>query len=246
MHESFVQYALQLAWLPFQKRFPEDKPNAYAHKVPLSAHILSYMLAKSAAIKHGKSGYFISTRSNFKLAAFCIYLLSLDAKKLTSSQNNYYFWWPTLWTLNYFLRDMHAIPIRLNKCITLLGDPPDIRIPKLRRKFPTGIFDPGIFGWLHHTFSLLLHLLFPQMVLTSTKYPICLVSTSGLSDLEEGQQWNSNNNLVRKTMYLGSVWRFWYLLDVLFGKKTFLLRFSVCRISWVFFNTGIVHINKIW
>ena len=100
------------------------------------------MLAKSAAIKHGKSGYFISTKSNFKLAAFCIYLLSLDANKLTFSQNNYYFWWPTLWTLKYFLRDMQAIPICLNKCITLLGDPPDIRIPKLSRKFPTGIFLP--------------------------------------------------------------------------------------------------------
>ena len=87
MHESFVQYALQLAWLPLQKRFSD----AHAHKVSLRAHILSSMLAKSAAIKHGKSGYFISTRSNFKLAAFCIYLLSLDAKKLTSSQNNYYF-----------------------------------------------------------------------------------------------------------------------------------------------------------
>ena len=72
MHESFVQYALQLAWLPLQKRFPEDKPDAHAHKVSLRAHILSSMLAKSAAIKHGKSGYFISTRSNFKLAAFCI------------------------------------------------------------------------------------------------------------------------------------------------------------------------------
>ena len=177
------------------------------------------MLAKSAAIKHGKSGYFISTKSNFKLAAFCIYLLSLDANKLTFSQNNYYFWWPTLWTLKYFLRDMQAIPICLNKFITLLGDPPDIRIPKLSRKFPTGIFDPGIFGWLHHTFSLLLHLLFPQMVLTSTKDPICLVSTSGLSDLQDGQQWNSNNSWVRKTMYLGSVWRFWFLLDVLFWGK---------------------------
>ena len=150
---------------------------------------------------------------------YTVYLLSLDAKKLTFSQNNYYFWWPTLWTLKYFLRDMHAIPICLNKFITLLGDPPDIRIPKLSRKFPTGIFDPGIFGWLHHTFSLLLHLLFPQMVLTSTKDPICLVSTSGLSDLQDGQQWNSNNNWVRKTMYLGSVRRFWSLLDVLFWKK---------------------------
>ena len=94
------------------------------------------MLAKSAAIKYGKSGYFISTKSNFKLAAFCIYL-SLDANKLTFPQNNYYFWWPTLWTLKYFLRDMQAIPICLNKFITLLDDPSDIRIPKLSRHFFT-------------------------------------------------------------------------------------------------------------
>ena len=103
-------------------------------------------------------------------------------------------WWHTLWSLKYFLKDIPAIPICLNKLKTLLGEPPDKSIPKLSRRLPAGIFEPGTFGWLHHTFSLLLQLLFPQTVLTSTKVPTCLVSTSGLSDLQDGQMLNSSCN----------------------------------------------------
>ena len=116
-------------------------------------------------------------------------------------------WWPILWSLKYFLKDMPAIPICVNKFKTLLGEPPDTIIPKLSRKLPTGIFGHGTIGWLHHTFSLLLQLLFPQTVET------CVVSTSELSDLQDGQMLNSSNSWERKTMYFGSV-----RMSVLFGR----------------------------
>ena len=100
---------------------------------------------------------------------------------------------------------MHFIPICWKTFKILLADPPATRIAKHSRKFPAGILVPGILGWLCQVFVLLLQEGFEHMVVTSAIVPFSWTWTSGLSDLQHGQNLKRVNNWVKNTINFGSV-----------------------------------------
>lgn len=77
----------------------------------------------------------------------------------------------TLWHLKNVLRDICPRPICENIWNTFVADPPTSRMLRHRRKFPAGIWVPGISGWLYQVFSLL-HAGLLHVVLITASVPI--------------------------------------------------------------------------
>ena len=62
-------------------------------------------------------------------------------------------------------------------------EPPAKRTAIHRRKFPAGICEFGIAGWLCHVFTFLGHLGLKQLVVMTASVPTCLGTSSGFSAL---------------------------------------------------------------
>lgn len=91
--------------------------------------------------------------------------------------------------------------------ITLLADPPAIKMAKHSRKLPAAICVPGIFGWLLQVKILLVHFGLRQVVVTTAIVPSWRVLTCGPSALQIWQNWKSINSWVRNTTCFGWVRR---------------------------------------
>ena len=117
----------------------------------------------------------------------------------------------TRWYLKNVRRVTQPKPMCRNICITLLGDAPASNMAKHNRKFPAAICVPGMFGWLLHVRTCLLHAGLWQVVVTTAMVPSCCALTSGLSALQVWQKVKSKSSCERNTMCLGSARRFWLL-----------------------------------
>ncbi len=100
----------------------------------------------------------------------------------------------TLWCLKYVTSDIDARPMCLNRRRTLVADEPTERMAKDNNKFPARIGVPGMSAWLYQRFSGFRHFPLLHFVFISSKEPICLDETAGLSDLQEGQNANKRSS----------------------------------------------------
>ena len=114
----------------------------------------------------------------------------------------------TCWYLKNVLRETQQRPICLKTWNTFVTEPPAKRTAIHRRKFPAGICEFGIAGWLCHVFTFLGHLGLKQLVVMTASVPTCLASSSGFSALQTWQNWKRSNNWLRNTICLGSVLKF--------------------------------------
>jgi hypothetical protein len=94
-----------------------------------------------------------------------------------------------------------------NTCRAFDMELPASRTAIHKRKFPAEIFVPGIMGWLCQVVIFLGHFGLLQMVVTTALVPTSLVSTRGLSVLQEWQKLNNNRSCDKNTMCFGSLRR---------------------------------------
>ena len=103
--------------------------------------------------------------------------------------------------------DTHPKPICLNIWKTFEAEPPARRIAIQSKKFPAGILEFGITGWLYHVNFFWGHLGLVHMLFTTISVPTWRVCSNGPSALHEWQNLNNINNWPINTINFGSVQR---------------------------------------
>ena len=111
----------------------------------------------------------------------------------------------TFWCRKKDRNEMHRNPMCWNIFKVLLADPPPLKIPNERSRFPAGIVDVAILmlGWLDQILLRCLQWTLLQVVSTWIIVPNSFISIRTSGTLQDGQTSNSFISCDRKTMYFG-------------------------------------------